>query len=120
MKIAISSAGQNKESFLDKRFGRCNYFLIFNTENGEYKAIKNEGGTASGGAGIAAASQVIEEDVAIIITGNLGPNAFELIEKTEIKVFGCSEIPVIQAIEMFNSNQLLEIKAAGNAHQGMK
>ena len=42
MKIAISSAGQNKESFLDKRFGRCNYFLIFNTENGEYKAINSE------------------------------------------------------------------------------
>lgn len=32
-------------------------------------------------AGIAAANQVIEENVSAIITGNLGPNAFELIEK---------------------------------------
>lgn len=79
MKIAISATGQHKESLLDRRFGRCDYFQIFNTETGDYKVISNNGVSSGGGAGIAAASQVIEENESAIITGNLGPNAYELI-----------------------------------------
>lgn len=120
MKIAVSSTGQNKESLLDRRFGRCNYFLIFDTESGEYKVISNNGVSSGGGAGIAAASQVIEEEVSVIITGNLGPNAFELLEKTGAKAYSCEAIPVFRAIEMYLKSQLLEINTAGNAHHGMK
>lgn len=120
MKIAISATGQNKESLLDRRFGRCDYFLIYDTESGEYKAIGNAGASSGGGAGIAAASQVIEENVSVIITGNLGPNAFELIEKAGIKAYSCEALPVFRAIEMFQKNGLSEINAAGNAHHGMK
>lgn len=119
MKIAISATGQNKESLLDRRFGRCNYFLIFNTETGEYKTISNNGVASSGGAGIAAASQVIDEKVSAIVTGNLGPNAFELIEKAGIKAYSCETLPVFRVVEMFQKNQLSLINTAGNAHHGM-
>ena len=120
MKIAISAAGQNKESLMDRRFGRCDYFLIYDTETEEFRTIKNNGVSSGGGAGIAAASQVIEEDVSAIITGNLGPNAFELIEKSGIKAYGCEIIPIFKAVEMFQKNQLSVINTAGNAHNGMK
>ena len=119
MRIAISATGQNKESLLDRRFGRCDYFLIYDTELGEEKAIINAGASSGGGAGIAAANQVIEENVSAIITGNLGPNAFDLIEKAGIKAYTCDELPVIQAIEMLQKNELSEINIAGNAHHGM-
>jgi len=33
LKIAISSTGNNLESDVDSRFGRCPYFLIINIEN---------------------------------------------------------------------------------------
>lgn len=120
MKIAISATGQDKESILDRRFGRCEYILIFDTEKEEIKAMNNNGASSSGGAGIAAASQIIEEDVQVIITGNLGPNAFELIEKAGIKAYSCEALPVLKVIEMFQKNQLSEISIAGNAHQGMQ
>lgn len=120
MKIAISASGQNKESLLDRRFGRCDYFQIYNTETGDYKVISNNGVSSSGGAGIAAASQVIEENVSIVITGNLGPNAFGLIEKAGIKAYSCDTLPVFSAVEMLQKNQLSEIGTAGNAHHGMK
>lgn len=120
MKIAVSATGQNKESLLDRRFGRCEYFLIYDTEVGEFKEIGNNGVSSGGGAGIAAASQVIEENVSVIITGNLGPNAFELIEKAGIKVYSCEVLPVFRAIEMLQGNKLSEINFAGNAHHGMK
>jgi predicted Fe-Mo cluster-binding NifX family protein len=120
MRIAISAAGQNKESLLDRRFGRCDYFLVYDTETGEFKAIVNNGVSSGGGAGIAAASQVIEENVSAIITGNLGPNAFELVEKAGIKAYSCEVLPVFRAVELFQIDQLSEINAAGNAHNGMK
>ncbi len=120
MRIAVSATGQSKESLLDRRFGRCDYFLIFNTETGDFKAISNNGVSSSGGAGIAAASQVIEENVTAIITGNLGPNAFELIERAGIKAYSCEALPAFRVIEMFQKNQLSEINTAGNAHNGMR
>ncbi len=70
---------------LDKRFGRCEYFQIHDTNTGEIKILENEGESASGGAGIAASNQLINQNVDIIITGNLGPNAFGIIVKEGIK-----------------------------------
>lgn len=119
MKIAVSTAGQNKDSLLDKRFGRCEYFLIYDTEISEFYKIDNVGVSSGGGAGIAAASQVIDEGVDIIITGNLGPNAFELIEKAGIKSYRCEVVPVYIAVEMFQKSQLSEINAAGKPQHGV-
>lgn len=119
MKVAVSASGQTKESILDKRFGRCDYFLIFDTEGEAYTALTNQGVSSSGGAGIAAASQILEEKAEVLITGSLGPNAFELLEKSGIKAYSCEAIPAFEAVEMFQKNQLAEISMAGNAHHGM-
>ena len=32
MKIAITSTGNSLESHLDQRFGRCDFFVIYDTE----------------------------------------------------------------------------------------
>ena len=50
----------------------ANIFQIHDTENGEFNAIENKGQMSGGGAGIAAAQQIIDEKVDAIITGNLG------------------------------------------------
>ncbi|MDW2798032.1 NifB/NifX family molybdenum-iron cluster-binding protein [Clostridium boliviensis] len=119
MKIAVSASGEYKESELDRRFGRCDYFQIYDTETSEYSVIGNEGVASGGGAGIAAASQIIDKNVNVIITGNLGPNAFELLEKADMKAYSCDAVPVFRAIEMYQKNQLSEISIAGSAHHGM-
>ena len=119
MKILISATGSTKESILDKRFGRCEIFQIYDTVKETYEFATNSGVSASGGAGIKAAGQIIDANVDVVITGNLGPNAFELIEKAGIKAFRCEEVPVFKAIEMYQKNMLFEISNAGSAHHGM-
>ncbi|MBU3213776.1 hypothetical protein KPL54_01345 [Clostridium estertheticum] len=47
MKIVISSNVKTNQNLLDKRFGRCEYFQIYDTEIGEVKISR-------GGAGIVA------------------------------------------------------------------
>lgn len=119
MKIAVSATGKSKENVMDQRFGRCEYFQIYNTDSKEIKVISNDGVSSGGGAGIAAASQIIEEGADVIITGSLGPNAYKLIEKAGIKAYNCEVISVFKVFELFQKNQLKEISMAGSAHHGM-
>jgi len=119
MKIAISAIGSSIDSMLDVRFGRCRYFQIHDTDNGELKVIENVAQFSGGGAGIAAAQQLIDEKVDIIITGSLGPNAFELVEKSGIKAYKSEAMPINIVLEKFKNSELEEIKVAGKAHHGM-
>lgn len=118
MKIAISATGKTVENLLDMRFGRCEYFQIHDTESGEIKILENKGQNSSGGAGVAASNQLIYEKVDAIITGKLGPNAFELIQKSEIKAYKCENIVISSVLEKYKNGELEEITMAGNAHHG--
>ena len=41
MKICITSEGNNLDSQVDSRFGRCQYFIIVETDTLEFDAIQN-------------------------------------------------------------------------------
>lgn len=118
MRIGISAKGRTLDSLLDERFGRCEYFLIYDTENEQLNVLENKGQTASGGAGIKAAQQLIDEKVDLIITGHLGPNAYELIDKAGIKAYKCNRMLISSAIQKLKNNELSEINEAGPAHHG--
>jgi predicted Fe-Mo cluster-binding NifX family protein len=118
MKIVISSTGKTTEDLLNLRFGRCEYFQIHNTESVEIKILENKGQNASGGAGIVATNQLIDEKVDVIITGNLGPNAFELVEKAGIKAYKCGSIIISSVLEKYNKGELEEIQMSGPAYHG--
>ncbi len=119
MKLGISSMGKDINSILDERFGRCNYFIIYDTEDSSVKVIENKGKISGGGAGIAAAQQIIDEGVDVVITGNLGPNAFNLFTNSQIKVYRCDSIKIELAIQLFKEGKLEELKKAGPQHGGM-
>ena len=42
MKIAISSSGENLNSQLDPRFGRCTYFLVIDPDEMTFEVFSNE------------------------------------------------------------------------------
>ncbi|MBO0524751.1 diguanylate cyclase [Clostridium botulinum] len=119
MKIAISSTGKTMKNLLDIRFGRCEYFQIHDTESKEVKILENEGQNASGGAGIVASNQLVDEKIDVIITGNFGPNAFEIIEKAGVKAYKCESISITSVIEKYNKGELEQISMSGPAHHGM-
>jgi Uncharacterized conserved protein len=119
MKIAISATGKDIDSLLDMRFGRCDFFQIHDSESEEFKVVENKGQSSGGGSGIAASQQLIDENVNVIITGNLGPNAFKIIEKADIKSYKCGNISIKNALEKFKNDELEEIIIAGLAHNAM-
>ncbi|EJE7235934.1 NifB/NifX family molybdenum-iron cluster-binding protein [Clostridium botulinum] len=119
MKIAISATGKTMENLLDMRFGRCEYFQIHDTESKEVKILENEGQNAGGGAGIVASNQLVDEKIDVIITGNFGPNAFEIIEKAGVKAYKCESISITSVIEKYNKGELEQISMSGPAHHRM-
>ena len=50
MKIAITSSGNTLKSNLDKRFGRCSFFAIYDTETKDVEFISNPNKEAEEGA----------------------------------------------------------------------
>ncbi|MFA7120154.1 MAG: NifB/NifX family molybdenum-iron cluster-binding protein [Bacilli bacterium] len=97
MKIAISSQGKEKDSLMDSRFGRCQYFCIYNTEDDSFRVIANTAINSNSSAGIEAANLVLKENIDIVITGNIGPNANEVLKRSNKKVF-VSEMKKISEI----------------------
>lgn len=106
MKIAVSSTEKNINSIMDDRFGRCDYFIIYDNQSKEVSFIENEGKKTGAGAGIVAAQQMIDKNVDILITGYLGPNAFKVFEGFEIEVFKCSDVKVEEALKAYEDNKL--------------
>jgi len=42
MKICIKSQGKDLESEIDPRFGRCKYFIFYDTDTMQYEAVENQ------------------------------------------------------------------------------
>ena len=104
MKIAISSSGPNLDSAVDPRFGRAAFLLIIDSDSGELiESIDNSTGRdAAQGAGIMAASLVVEKGAQAILTGRLGPKALAVAEKANIKVVNDCSGTVQNTIKTFS------------------
>jgi len=103
MNIAISSTGPDLDSFVDPRFGRAAYLLIFDRQTGTLlEAIDNSARVnTTKGAGIGVAALMADKGVETIITGKIGPKAMPIIEKANINVISNVAGSVQKAIEQF-------------------
>lgn len=118
MKICISSTGNKLDSQLDTRFGRSQYFIIMDLESTEYKSIVNEGNMSSHGAGIAAAQQVVSEEVDVVITGSAGPNSMNVLKSSSIKIYRGIGDTIEKNVQLFKENQLDELSKSEKSHTG--
>ena len=79
MKICVTATSDRIDAQVDRRFGRCAYFVIIDADTLEYEAFSNKGVNAMGGAGIQAAQSVVDKGIDVILTGNIGPNAYQVL-----------------------------------------
>ena len=121
MKIAVTSKSNNLESEIDPRFGRCRYFLIVDTDTMSFEYLSNESAQASGGAGIQAAQTVAKAGVDAVVTGNMGPNAFQTLSAAGIRVFTGVNGTIKEAIEKYKKGELKKTESASvGSHFGMR
>jgi len=106
MKIAITANGPALDAAIDPRFGRCQYFIIVDAETMQFEVLENSGAMAGGGAGISTAQMIAGKGVEAVLTGNCGPNAYEVLGAAGIKVVTGVSGKVQQAIEDYRSGKL--------------
>ncbi len=86
MKICVTAKGNDLSSETDPRFGRCGFFVFYDTETEKYEFCKNEYAADSGGAGTKSGSFVAEKGARLVITGRVGPNAERVLSAAGITV----------------------------------
>lgn len=110
MKIAVTSVGPTLDSQIDPRFGRAAYILIVDSDTMEFEAIQNPNVTAAGGAGIQTAQLVADKGAQVVLTGNVGPNAFQALSAAGIQIIsGLAGMTVRQAVQAYLQGQLQPI-----------
>ena len=121
MKICLSVSSPNLDSPIDPRFGRAPYFLITDEKGEKVEIIQNTGVDAMGGAGITAAQLVVSAGAQVVITGNLGPRAFDVLGTSGIKmIVGVFGISAKEALEKYQKGELEEVtRPSVPGHFGM-
>jgi predicted Fe-Mo cluster-binding NifX family protein len=121
MKIVVSANGASLDAPASPVFGRCPWYVFVDTETMEAEAVENPAMSAGGGAGIQAAQFVIEHGARAVITGNVGPNAFNVFNAAGVPIYIGQGETVRDAVRAFTDGQLREVGGAtGPAHAGMR
>ncbi len=117
MKICVTSEDKTLDSKVDPRFGRCQFFVIVDTDTLDFEAIENQNAQFSGGAGIQSGQLMASKGIKAVLTGNVGPNAFQTLQAGGIKVYTGLSGKVRDAVEKYKSGAL---KPTENPNVGSK
>jgi len=98
---------------IDPRFGRARWILVVDTEAETYQVHDNTVHlNAPQGAGIQTAQNIANLGVEAVITGNVGPNAFRVLNAANIRVLLAAQQTVEQAVAAFKEGRLQDIQQA--------
>ena len=77
--------------------------MVVDTETMEFEVVQNTAVSSAHGAGIAAAQLVASKGIKVVLTGNVGPNAYSALSASGIKIVTGVSGTVGDAIKRFNS-----------------
>lgn len=104
MKVAITSEGNSPESYLEHRFGRCSYFIIYDKTNGAMEIMPNPNKDREELAGPASVQLLALKSVSKIISGEFGMKIKPLLDSMKIQMIVIKDrkIRISEIIEMLN------------------
>lgn len=117
-KILVSCQGQSIEDAVDPRFGRAANFVVVDPETMEFETIDNSKVKTMGqGAGIQAAESVVNSGAKVVLSGFVGPKAFQALNAAGIQIGqGVDGLTVREAVERYKAGQVE--MASGPTKQG--
>ncbi len=115
MKLIFTAKGTAWDSPMDPRFGRTQYFFVYDEESEEIQtydnaAIENE----AHGAGPRTAQKLAEYGAAVLITGNgPGGNAAMVLQATGTEIYvGAGDMTVKAAYDAYRNGALTKFPGA--------
>jgi len=122
MKICITAAGPSLDSDMDPRFGRCQYFLFVDPDAMAFEAVENPNIGAAGGAGIQSAQLVANKGAGVLVTGQVGPNAYTTLQAAGIKIITGAAGRVEEVVDRYKKGEFTAFTNGPTvqAHAGMR
>lgn len=120
MKVVVTSIGNSLDSEVSSVFARCPYFVIADIESGEIKEISPIENPAINerGAGNIAAQFIANNEVEALISGAVGPNAFDILKQVGIKVYKLEPGSVKDNLKLLIEGKLVEITTSSSGGPG--
>ena len=109
MKIAFTTKGAEWTSKMDARFGRTEYFVVYDEETSELKTVDNKDvANEAHGAGPKAVQILSELKADVLITGNgPGEKAGMAMQHTGIECYvGAGDMTMKEAYDAFKAGSL--------------
>ena len=117
MKVCITARGEGLTAEVDPTFGRAAYFVFIDTDTRAVETVANVPGAH--GAGVQAAQTVAEKGASVVITGSVGPNAYQGLAAAGIEMYTGARGTVEQALADFQAGRLARSGGAtGERHGG--
>lgn len=119
MKIIITASSEKIEDPFNPRFGRAEYFMLYDSETQEWTAFSNPAADARGGAGPQAVQFIANQGTEVVISGRYGPSAFTAIEAASIKAYIANNGTVSEVLQQYLDGQLEQVgEASGPGFHG--
>jgi len=109
MKIVFTAKGTSMDSDMDPRFGRTDFFVIYDEDTKDVQSFDNRAiENAAHGAGPKTAQKLAELGAQVLITGNgPGGNADAVLKTTGVTVYvGAGEMSVKEAYKAYKAGTL--------------
>jgi len=119
MKIAITSHGEDQYAEVDSRFGRADYFILYDQEADTWDCLENtQNLEASHGAGIQSGQTLAKTGAKVLITGHVGPKAFKVLDAAKITMYSIGDLTgtVEDALAAFQAGKLTAINILDASH----
>jgi len=119
VKVVVSALGTSLDDRVDERFGRAEFLLVVDTETLAVEALDNTANRdAMQGSGLGAAESAAGHGAAAVVTGHLGPKAFQALHIAGIEGFNGTGMTVREAVAAWKGRRLEQL-TEGEAHTGI-
>lgn len=113
MKVAVTSIDGTIEGALDERFGRCRKLVVYEAESKASSVIDNATNlNLPQGAGIQTAQNIVKAGVQAVISGHVGPKAFQVLSAAGVNIYSASNMSVGEALTRFEEGRIARLSGA--------
>lgn len=110
-KIVIASESKSVDGLVSATFERCRYFIVYDLATKKFKAIANPY-FSEFNIGDKAAQFIVNRAEEAVISGNIGPLAFQTLESSNIHVYLTPKTSVRNAVKRFLEGKLVHMESS--------
>jgi len=101
-RICFTAQGPNTEDEIDPRFGRASFYLIYDPKTKSIESLENPNKDLMQGVGPRSVQFLSENNVEVVFTGQIGPNAQRVLQASHIKTITGASGKIKDLLKKYN------------------